>query len=114
MDLRSEGLKSDSKKDFPHTQGIEIGGLACPPLGDLKEQNGSCKCDRELRPGFQRPHCPPRQPAVPTPTSCLDFLHGGRTILEVVSPGHEAQDLGSFQDDKPGHGIIWSQGRAAL
>ena len=38
MDLQSEGLKSDSKKDFPHTQGIEIGGLACPPLGDLKSR----------------------------------------------------------------------------
>ena len=53
--------------------------------GGFEEQNGGWKGpqDRELFFGFRSLHCPP-QPAVPNPTSCLDFLHGG----SVLEPGH--------------------------
>ena len=35
------------------------------------------------------------------PTSCLDFLQGAALFWRQVSPGHEAQGLGSFQDGTP-------------
>lgn len=38
MGLRIKGRKSDSGKDFAHTQGTEIGGLACPAPGDLNNR----------------------------------------------------------------------------
>lgn len=50
------------------------------------------------------------------PTSCLDFLQGAALFWRQVSPGHEAQGLGSFQDGTPRQlsgmesEVTWPQG----
>lgn len=51
--------------------------------------------------GFRRLHCAPRLQLFQTLPAAWISSMGAALSWKQVSPGHEAQDLGSFQDDKP-------------
>lgn len=100
---RNSSTQVRHQKGLLNSKETEIRGLSCPPLGVLKNRmeagnaHETEKCSLASRAftvhlGSQ---------LFQTPPAAWISSMGAALSWKQVSPGHEAWDLGNFQDDKP-------------